>query len=802
MLLRHPLLKIIPNHAAYYPTPINLSYAWGFGSLAMVVLASQVGTGVLLAMHYSAASELAFASIEHIMRDVNNGWLIRYLHANGASFFFLTVYLHIARTLYYGFYTRHRQLLWSSGVVIFFLMMAIAFMGYVLPWGQMSFWGATVITNLFSALPFVGPAVAQWLWGGFSVANATLVRFFSLHYLLPFLLVGLVLLHFLLLHQNGSYNPLGILKTGDKITFYPYFYVKDYFGFVVFCVLVFFIIGYYPDVLGHSDNYIEANALVTPTHIVPEWYFLPFYAILRSIPNKLGGVILMALAILILLILPFYQTPLRSGYAQSRLLYSWLCWCFFFCVAYLGHLGGQPIEEPYIIFSQMLTVGYFCFFTAIVFVDYVIMFRFYRMNTFLSGAKIAVDALPLSLPFSKQYSGWVILGEEENGEHASFFVQTLNNNTVIPSALFVSHKDTFLKTLSIKWQHYRHPYHLVNASPWPFLISFALLAITTGFVLYFHQFTFGGLTMLVGFCALLFIMACWFRDVIREATFEGWHTTLVQRGLKMGMVLFIVSEVMFFFSFFWGFFHSSLAPAIQIGGIWPPLGIHSFDPWDVPFLNTLILLTSGVSVTWAHYAIRTQAVRWALPLTAFGSLYGKLYVYYNLTSVAMPGAGKPWGFLSTLPLSWLGHFAQLTGTGYVKNLFTTQGFSSFISFYSRLMVARWLPTARFDLLLALLVTIALGVIFTIVQFYEYLHAPFTISDSVYGSTFFLTTGFHGMHVLVGTLFLIVCFERARLYHFSQQHHVGLESAIWYWHFVDVVWLGLYLSVYHWGSAAL
>ena len=268
------LVSILNSHVIDYPTPSNLTYAWSFGSTAGFCLVIQILTGVFLAMHYTPHIDLAFVSVEHIMRDVNNGWLIRYMHANGASMFFIVVYSHIFRGLYYGSYMYPREHLWCSGVVIFILMMATAFMGYVLPWGQMSFWGATVITNLFSAIPFVGPAIVEWLWGGFSVDNATLNRFFSFHFLVPFLIAGMSLVHLALLHEHGSNNPIGVESSVDKIPFYPYFYVKDllaFFGLVtVFAVFVF----YFPNLMGHPDNYIPANPMVTPAHIVPEWYFL------------------------------------------------------------------------------------------------------------------------------------------------------------------------------------------------------------------------------------------------------------------------------------------------------------------------------------------------------------------------------------------------------------------------------------------------------------------------------------------------------------------------------------------------
>jgi ubiquinol-cytochrome c reductase cytochrome b subunit len=298
------LLSFISNHLISYPSPINLNYAWSFGSIAGVCLVIQIITGIFLAMHYVPHISLAFDSVEHIMRDVNYGWLIRYCHANGASVFFIVVYLHIFRGLYYGSYMHPRGWLWASGVLIFILMMATAFMGYVLPWGQMSFWGATVITNLFSAVPIYGPLIVEWLWGGFSVDQATLNRFYSLHYLLPFLIAGVTLLHLCLLHKYGSNNPLGINTDITSVPFYPYFYVKDFFSFWVFLFGYLTLVFFVPNMLGHPDNYIPANPMVTPAHIVPEWYFLPFYAILRSIPNKLGGVLAMFGAIVVWLLLP------------------------------------------------------------------------------------------------------------------------------------------------------------------------------------------------------------------------------------------------------------------------------------------------------------------------------------------------------------------------------------------------------------------------------------------------------------------------------------------------------------------
>jgi len=359
------MLAVVNNHLIDYPSPINLSYAWSFGSLAGMCLVIQLVTGIFLAMHYTPHIDLAFSSVEHIMRDVNGGWLIRYMHANGASMFFIVVYSHLFRGLYYGSYISPREHLWCSGVVIFLLMMATAFMGYVLPWGQMSFWGATVITNLFSAIPVVGPSIVDWLWGGFCVDNATLNRFFSLHFVLPFLIAGLVIVHLALLHKDGSNNPLGIDSSSDKISFYPYFYVKDLFSFM--CLIVFFstLLFYYPNLLGHPDNYIPADPMVTPAHIVPEWYFLPFYAILRSIPDKLGGVAAMGGAIVILLFLPFINTSkVRSS--TFRPIFRICFWFLFADFLLLGWIGQEVVEEPFVLIGQLGTVFYFLYFLAFI----------------------------------------------------------------------------------------------------------------------------------------------------------------------------------------------------------------------------------------------------------------------------------------------------------------------------------------------------------------------------------------------------------------------------------------------------
>jgi len=355
---KNALLSFIDSHIISYPTPVNLNYFWSFGSSAGLCLVIQILTGVFLAMHYTPQIDLAFNSVEHIMRDVNNGWLIRYIHANGASIFFIVVYSHIFRGLYFGSYIYPRDKLWISGVFIFLLMMATAFMGYVLPWGQMSFWGATVITNLFSAIPVIGKTVVEWLWGGFSVNNATLNRFLSLHYLMPFLIAGLTLIHLSFLHTEGSNNPLGINFNIETISFYPYFYVKDLFSFLVLILFLSFFLFFSPNALGHPDNYIVANSLVTPSHIVPEWYFLPFYAVLRSIPNKLGGVVAMVCAILVLILLPYINiSKIRSP--KFRPLFSFIYWFLVFDFLLLGWVGQKPVEDPYILIGLLATLLYF-----------------------------------------------------------------------------------------------------------------------------------------------------------------------------------------------------------------------------------------------------------------------------------------------------------------------------------------------------------------------------------------------------------------------------------------------------------
>jgi len=355
----HPLLKIINNALVDLPAPSNISSWWNFGSLLGLCLIIQIITGIFLAIHYTADIQLAFNSINHICRDVNYGWLLRTLHANGASLFFVCIYLHVGRGIYYGSYKYLYT--WTIGVILFFLTIGTAFIGYVLPWGQISFWGATVITNLLSAIPYIGIDLVQWLWGGFAVDNATLTRFFSFHFLFPFIIIAFTIIHLLFLHQTGSNNPLGINRNTDKIPFHPYFSFKDIFGFIILLIILTFICLIAPYTLGDPDNFIPANPLVTPPHIQPEWYFLFAYAILRSIPNKLGGVIALVISIAILFILPF-SNKFKFQRSQFYPINQNLFWIITITVILLTWIGARPVEDPYILTGQFLTILYFLYF--------------------------------------------------------------------------------------------------------------------------------------------------------------------------------------------------------------------------------------------------------------------------------------------------------------------------------------------------------------------------------------------------------------------------------------------------------
>nr|AAC32986.1 cytochrome b [Pharomachrus auriceps] len=352
----HPLLKMINNSLIDLPTPSNISAWWNFGSLLGICLVTQILTGLLLAAHYTADTTLAFSSVAHTCRNVQYGWLIRNLHANGASFFFICIYLHIGRGFYYGSYLFKET--WNTGVTLLLTLMATAFVGYVLPWGQMSFWGATVITNLFSAIPYIGQTLVEWAWGGFSVDNPTLTRFFTLHFLLPFMIAGLTMIHLTFLHESGSNNPLGIVSNSDKIPFHPYFSLKDILGFAIMLLLLTTLALFSPNLLGDPENFTPANPLVTPPHIKPEWYFLFAYAILRSIPNKLGGVLALAASVLVLFLAPLLHMSKQRTMA-FRPLSQLLFWLLVANLLILTWVGSQPVEHPFIIIGQMASITYF-----------------------------------------------------------------------------------------------------------------------------------------------------------------------------------------------------------------------------------------------------------------------------------------------------------------------------------------------------------------------------------------------------------------------------------------------------------
>ena len=358
----NPIISPINSTVIDLPSPSSLSYLWNFGSLLGLCLIIQIITGIFLAMHYCSDISVAFSSIVHICRDVNYGILLKSLHANGASMFFICVYIHIGKGLYYGSYLKSH--LWFSGISIFGIMMLTAFIGYVLPWGQMSFWGATVITNFLSAIPYVGNDIVQWVWGGFSISNATLGRFFSLHYLFPFILAGLIIIHLTLLHEKGSNNPMGINSSIDKIPFHWYFIIKDLYGFFILFIILFIIIFFYPNYLGDPENFIKANPLVTPIHIMPEWYFLFAYAILRAIPNKLGGVIALVMSIVILFSLPFVHTS-KTNSLIFRPLGKFFYWLFISNFFLLTWIGSKPVEEPFIIMGMISSIFYFSYFIFI-----------------------------------------------------------------------------------------------------------------------------------------------------------------------------------------------------------------------------------------------------------------------------------------------------------------------------------------------------------------------------------------------------------------------------------------------------
>lgn len=359
-------LQKIKNHIINYPTPSNLNTFWNFGFLSGVCLAIQILSGIFLTMHYTPHTDFAFDSVEHIMREVEHGWYLRYAHSNGASLFFVCLYVHIGRGLYFRSYNYPKYFVWATGIIIFLLTIITAFVGYVLPWGQMSYWGATVITSLVSAVPVMGVDIVNWLWGGFSINNATLNRFFTIHFFLPFVILALVMLHLILLHDIGSTNPSVVDSHLDNIKFYPYFFLKDLVSLLTLLLVLSYLIHFKPNYLGHPDNYIKANPLVTPPHIVPEWYFLPFYAVLRSIPSKIGGVILMLFSILILFIIPFLSDPLYNIAPRLCLKFRLLFWFFISNFLFLGWIGSQPVEDPYFYLGQYSTAFYFSYFLILI----------------------------------------------------------------------------------------------------------------------------------------------------------------------------------------------------------------------------------------------------------------------------------------------------------------------------------------------------------------------------------------------------------------------------------------------------
>lgn len=375
----NPIISPINSMLIDLPSPSNINYLWNFGSLLGLCLGIQILTGIFLAMHYSADVSIAFSSVTHILEDVNYGFVLKYLHANGASAFFVCVFIHIARGLYYGSYLKSH--LWFSGIALFLIMMLTAFIGYVLPWGQMSFWGATVITNFVSAIPYIGNDIVQWIWGGFSVSNATLNRFFSLHYLFPFVLALLAIIHVVLLHEGGSNNSIGINSNSDKVPFHSYYSSKDLYGFILLFIFITILVFYIPNLLGDPENYIKANPLVTPLHIMPEWYFLFAYAILRAIPNKLGGVIALVLSILVLAVLPFIHTNNLRG-LSFRPIGKILYWFFMVNFILLTWIGSKPVEEPYILIGQLSSIFYFSYFLVLIplsgYLENYLMFNTYK----------------------------------------------------------------------------------------------------------------------------------------------------------------------------------------------------------------------------------------------------------------------------------------------------------------------------------------------------------------------------------------------------------------------------------------
>jgi len=681
LLKTHPILGLVNSYLVDSPQPSNLSYAWNGGSLLGLCLITQLATGIFLAMHYIASADLAFISVESIMRDVNSGWMIRYIHANTASLFFAIIYLHIARGMWYGSYGTPRTLPWSIGVIILILLIVTAFLGYVLVYGQMSLWGATVITNLVSAVPWIGDATRDLIWGGFSVGDPTVTRFFTFHYTAAFILAAFAAMHMLALHEHGSGNPLGISSNADKLPMHPFFTLKDCVTIVGFFLVVAYLISYAPNLLGHPDNYIPANPMSTPASIVPEWYLLPFYAILRSVPNKLLGVIAMLASLLILLAMPILDLGRFRG-VQHRPVTRFILVTLAVSFVILLQLGALHVEAPFVTLGQITSVFYFAWFLVL---------------------------LPLAALIDNTF-GEITLSQSSYSLTSQNRPGIRNFSTSAKSNQDLS---THISSIRAGELGQGHPFHLVDSSPWPLSTSVILGTVAASLILTFYGATNASFLLLISTIALIINMSLWFSDIISEGSLNGDHTMSVVKMLTNGMVLFIITEVMFFFFVFWGYLHSSLSPAVELGSLWPPVGIEPLNAAAIPTLNTILLLSSGAAVTWSHHAL--------LSGNRSGSINGAI------------------------------------------------------------------------------LTIVLAVIFTFLQGYEYVTATFTMSDSVYGNIFFLGTGAHGLHVIMGTIMIAVATLRLVFYHATSQHHVGYEAAILYWHFVDVVWLVLYVIFYWWGS---
>lgn len=537
----------------------------------------------------------------------------------------------------------------------------------------MSLWGATVITNLVSAVPWIGDATRDLIWGGFSVGDPTVTRFFTFHYTAAFVLAALAALHMLALHEHGSGNPLGISSNVDRLPMHPFFTLKDCVTIVALFLITAFLISYAPNALGHPDNYIPANPMSTPASIVPEWYLLPFYAILRSVPNKLLGVIAMLASLLILLAMPILDLGRFRG-VQHRPVTRFILVTLAVSFVILLQLGALHVEAPFVTLGQITSVYYFAWFLVL---------------------------LPLAALIDNTFGDLRINNVQRHSK----------NPTLARSYSTIALSNT--NNLKVGNLGQGHPFHLVDSSPWPLSTSVILGTVAASLILTFYGAENASLLLLISVVILVINACLWFTDIISEGTLNGDHTMSVVKMLTNGMVLFIITELMLFFAIFWGYLHSSLNPAIELGSMWPPIGIDPLNAAAIPTLNTILLLSSGGAVTWSHHALLS------------GNRKG-----------AINGA---------------------------------------------------------------ILTIVLAIIFTFLQGYEYVTATFTWADSTYGNIFFLGTGAHGLHVIMGSIMITVATFRLIFYHATSQHHVGYEAAILYWHFVDIVWLVLYVIFYWWGS---